>query len=924
MLAFLFPAFLWLFLLLVPIWALALAVPRRLSAWRFWGSLTLRTIGLCALVLALAGIQIVQPVRETQVVFLLDSSDSVTLSQRAQAETYLQQALAELPPVDRAGIVVFGEQAEVERLPNDQQLLGQITTFPPGTNTNIQEAIHLGLALLPAETQRRLVLLSDGGENSGDAQAAAQIAASQGIPIDVVTLDDSPDGLDAQISGLELPASVGEGQRLRLAINVDSRGPAEALPTSARLLVEYRPAEGPQTLADQEVQLDGGPQRFTVTLPPPPPEATFHRYVVRLVAEGDARPENNIAEAFTLVRSRPRVLLVEGTPQAARNLQQTLDAADLEIELVPPERVPSGLGGLIAYDAVVLVDVPERSLDERTQNNLRAYVQDLGRGLAMIGGPHSFGAGGWRDTPVEEALPVAMDIRSEVRQPPVSIVVIIDVSGSMSIEENGISKVQLAAEGAIRIAENIRDEDELTVIPFDSAPQGIVGPIAGVQRDEAIERIRGISADGGGITIFSALQEAASIIRSSDKPVRHIITITDGSDTVEQEGAPELVADLRAEGVTLSSIAVGAGTDVPFLRDIVQHGDGRFFLTSRAGEIPNILVNETQATIQPLVIEGEFAPVRHGSHALLRGIESMPPLYGYIATSPKDSTRVLLSSERGDPLLAVWRYGLGHSLAWTPDMRGQWARDFVRWPDYQQVASRMMSWLLPDPDTQRMTLETRVIDNQLTLAARVRTETGAPATGLRVVGRMIASDGSSFDIALREVAPGSYRLALQEAQAGVYMVQLMATDEQGEPQASVTGGAAVPFSREYRTGGANPALLAALADLTGGRMDPPPAAVYTDTGQQAGLVREPGLLLVWLALLLLPLDVAIRRLFGAQRTFAQPRRKQAAPPQTARPPRAAQPAAAPAATQPAAPADPLERMRAAQEAARKRARGEDE
>jgi hypothetical protein len=519
-----------------------------------------------------------------------------------------------------------------------------------------------------------------------------------------------------------------------------------------------------------------------------------------------------------------------------------------------------------------------------------------------------------------------MDIRTEVKQPPVSIVVVIDVSGSMAMEENGVSKVQLAAQGAIRIAENIRDEDELTVIPFDSAPQAIVGPIAGAQRDEAIQRIRGIGANGGGITIFSALQEAARIIRGSDNAVRHIITITDGSDTVEQEGAPELVADLRAEGVTLSSIAVGGGSDVPFLEDIVQRGDGRFFLTNRAGEIPDILVDETQATIQPLVIEGEFAPVRHGSHALLRGIESMPPLYGYVATAPKDSARVLLSSERGDPLLAVWRYGLGHSLAWTPDMRGQWAREFVRWSDYQQVASRMVAWLLPEPDTQRMTLETRVIDNQLTLAARVRTATGAPATGLRVVGRMVASDGISIDVTLREVAPGSYRLALQEAQAGVYMVQLMASDAEGEPQASVTGGAAVPFSREYRTGAANPALLAALADLTGGRVEPPPAAVYADTGQQTGLVHEPGLLLVWLALLLLPLDVAIRRLFGARRTFAQPRRSKApAPHQGVRPTRAPQPVApVSAVTQPAAPADPLERLRAAQEAARKRARGEEE
>ena len=210
MLTFIFPTFLWLLLLLPLLWLFTLLVRHGGGiryGWRFWTSLLLRSLILAALVLALAGTQLVQPVDDLQIVFLLDSSDSVSLSQRARAEAYIQDSLTAMPADAQAGIVVFGEHAQVERLPGSAQMLGTISNIPPGTQTNIADAIQLGLTMLPAEAQQRLVLLSDGGENSGDAQAAARLAAAQGVPIDVVPLSGVADGLDAQISGLELPAT---------------------------------------------------------------------------------------------------------------------------------------------------------------------------------------------------------------------------------------------------------------------------------------------------------------------------------------------------------------------------------------------------------------------------------------------------------------------------------------------------------------------------------------------------------------------------------------------------------------------------------------------------------------------------------------------------------------------------------------------
>ena len=49
----------------------------------------------------------------------------------------------------------------------------------------------------------------------------------------------------------------------------------------------------------------------------------------------------------------------------------------------------------------------------------------------MVGGPKSYGAGGYQKTPLEETLPVDMGVRDRQKQPDVALVVVIDKSGSM-------------------------------------------------------------------------------------------------------------------------------------------------------------------------------------------------------------------------------------------------------------------------------------------------------------------------------------------------------------------------------------------------------------------------------------------------------------------------------------------------------------
>ncbi len=931
--SFIYPEALWLVCLLPFFWGIALLSPARTGVWRRRLSLVFRTLIVLALIGALAGVQVVLPLATTTTIFLLDGSDSVAASQRARAEAFIAQALAAMPPDDRAGVIVFGREALVERMPSPERTFGAPQARPFGGATNIADALQLGLAMLPAEGHRRVALLSDGGENRGTARELAQRAAAQGIAIDVVPLSGSADGLDAQIVGVTLPAAAREGQRLPLRVDLESTAPV-----AAQLSVT-----GPagDVVATVPVEIETERQTVTILLPEAP--VGFNRYTVRLDVPDDARTQNNAVETFSFVRGKPQVLLVAQSLDDVTALERALRAAQVDATVVNPASMPDTFGELIQYEAIALVNVPRSSFSDEALQRIATYVRDFGGGLLMVGGPQSFGPGGWRGTPVEDALPVTMDIPERQRQPPISVVVVIDISGSMAAPEDGIPKLSLALEGARRIAMLLRDEDELTVIPFDDRPGAIVGPLPGSQRDTAIEQLNRVSLGGGGINIHDALQVAARYVRASDRPVRHIITITDGNDTTQQEGALAIVSDLHNEGVTLTSVAIGQGEHVPFIRDMAAAGGGRTFLTERAADVPDLLTDEAQTLIAPYIVEGALTLQRGTPHPVLRGIDALPELYGYVLTTPRETAQVTLVTPDGDVALAAWQYGLGRSLAWTSDLSGRWAKEWVAWNAFPQFSAQLFAWILPQPASDALSLATYPVGDALVVEAVARAPDGAPQTGLLIDAWLIATDGAIVETTLREVSPGQYRTSLDSLPAGAYLVQIVARDGQGTPVALATGGAAMPLSAEYRSQAGDYRVLEELARITGGRIDPQPHQVFERSRAARGVVREVGLPLLWLALVLWPLDIALRRVRISReqvvirlqriglRALAARRTPQAASETAVASSQPSPPSAAPRKTvvsrPPAEPMTPsageLERLRAAQEAARKRLRGEE-
>jgi hypothetical protein len=242
----------------------------------------------------------------------------------------------------------------------------------------------------------------------------------------------------------------------------------------------------------------------------------------------------------------------------------------------------------------------------------------------------------------------------------------------------------------------------------------------------------------------------------------------------------------------------------------------------------------------------------------LRGVSSLPQVYGYIASTPKDRAQVLLSSPDGDPLLATWQYGLGRSLVWTSDVRGRWARDWVNWDLFPQVASQMIHWLTPPQASSHIQLETRASNNQLALTVSLLDDKQRPTSGAQLDGQATGADGHVHTVALREIGPGQYHAIVPSLSPGSYQVQVNARTGQGEPFAVARSGALVASREHITVGGLT--LLESLAQNAGGRINMLPQSVYDAMGVQMPSWQDIGLWFVWLAVLLLPMDIAMRRL----------------------------------------------------------------
>ncbi|MBN1303096.1 MAG: VWA domain-containing protein [Anaerolineales bacterium] len=849
-----------------PYWLLlGLLLP--LSAWIGWPvsktsrrrdlvSLSIRLVLLSALVLSLAGLEIVRRGDDLAVVFLVDVSDSMPPQAIQQEIDFVESALGNIGPNDRAAVILFGADALIERPMLSGDRLDAISSIPVTSQTDLAEAITLGMALFPSDSAGRMVILSDGRQTSGDALEAARLAQSAGVQIVVSPFVIQTDN-ETLVTAVEAPDHLIPGEQFDLNVSLQAGQPTRA---ALRILSDNR------ILYQQIHDLNRGTQTFSLPLTAEAPG--FVSYQVQIVPEKDVYYQNNRLDAFSQVDGPPRVLVVaplpgetlpggDLRPDEHTALVQVLGDAGYTVEWVTPARLTSDLPTLAQYNAILLVNVPARTLDSRQMSNLQSYVHDLGGGLLAVGGPNSFGVGGYYDTPLEEMLPVQMQVKDQQRHPTLALVFIIDRSGSMSTSSSGDTKLELAKEAAARSIELLFPTDRVGVITFDDAASWVV-PMTDLSNPQEITGAIGGIGTGGGTDILAGLQAMARVLPDEPARVKHVILLTDGG--ADPSGIPELVERLHTRhGITLSTVGIGRDA-APFLEDLAAIGGGRYHFTTDAGSIPSIFTEETTLAARAYLVEKPFFPTLANPSPILDGIESLPRLHGYVASSPKDLARVILQSEEGDPILAAWQYGLGRSVAFTSDASGRWGKDWVRSEVYARFWVQAVRYTLnPAPD---IALETdiRLEGEKARLTLDTRSLSGEFLNDYQVDVKIVGPQATAQTVSLHQIAPGRYEGFFNPREEGIYLLHISGSSQPGASFSRTTGWA-LSYSPEYLYIESDPDFLLRLAALTNGSAAPEnPAGVFTHDLESVRARRPAWPWLVLLAILLLPIDAAVRRL----------------------------------------------------------------
>jgi len=846
-----------LLILLVPVLGLVWYIgwPRqRFRRSRDITSLILRTTIVTLLVFAVAGLQLVRAVDRLSVIFLVDASDSIVADLRDAQLDYIREAVASKPPDDEWAVIVFGGDVSIDKPLSNVTEVNPLRSTVLGSNTNLAEAIQTAISLFPADARRRIVILSDGRQTIGDAEAKARLAEASGVEISYVPLASRAEP-DVRIVELDSPARVSEGQEFDVAISIEAEAASQG---TLRLF-----SDG-QLIQEQDVNLQEGINNYSIVQRSN--RSGFLNFSAQIVVTGgsDSFIQNNELGTFSQVVGPARVLLVASDPQDVVHLIPALENAGVQLDVVEANQLPQDTSLLAPYKSVILVNLPATDLSDQQMERLDSYVKDLGGGLLFIGGPDSYGPGGYFQTPLERTLPVETQIRDQQRIPQLTIVYLVDRSGSMAASGNNtFSNLQLAQRAINLSIDLLQPMDRAAIGTFDSSGAW-VAPFQEVRDKRRLQELVDSLRPGGGTDILAGMRLVERDIVNEPSERKHIILLTDGGSS--PNGLLELTEQLNnALGVTVSVVAIGQSPP-RFLERMSQVGQGRFHVVSDVGQIPNIFAQETVLATRSYIEEGDFTLIQSANSPIMQGITALPSIDGYVATTAKTTAQVVLRGPEpfSDPLLATWQYGLGRAVAYTGDATSRWSTDWVTWEGFSRFWSQAINWTITE--TSENNIEARVFmdDERARVVLDARDDDGHFLNNLALQTSLITPDNNTETITLQQTAPGRYEAAFVPEREGPYFLGINGGGVLASGEAITVNeviGWVMSYSPEYVRTDPNERLLADMAALTGGsslQEDPAAAFAITQEPRMAAAPVWPFLLMA--ALLLFPFDIGVRRL----------------------------------------------------------------
>jgi len=848
-LAFDSPAYLLLLLLLPALWWLSFAGLSGLGRVRRLFALALRSLVLTAIVFALADVQYQRHSDRIAVIYLLDQSLSIPAAAREQMVEYVNASIEEHRDgayQDRYAVIVFGRDASVEMPLVDVEIAmpSNIETILDPEYSDLSTAIQRAKAMFPYDAAKRIVLVTDGNQNLGNAQREAKAATAAGVSIDVV-----PVMLTARseiaVEKIALPANARRGQPFEMRVVLGNDAPQGSQRSVAgQLRIVRKTGQREETIVTQEVVVPPGKRVFTISEEIDQPDFyTYEAHFSPADPAADGMTQNNQASAFSHIRGKGHVLLIENWDQQGQHdhLVERLRSEDIAVTITPSNQLFTSLAELQRYDCVVLANVSRSSGNDG--DNFTSFSNDqismlvrntreMGCGLIMLGGPDTYGAGGWTNTELEKAMPVDFEIKN-TKVVPVGALVMIMHAGEMPRSNYWQKKIAFES---IKI---LGGRDYCGLVQWNGTDQWLWGQSQGglirVGPNRKMMMARTDRMTIGDMPQFDpAMKMAATAFAGiKDASVKHMIIISDGDPSPATNATLKRLKQLQ---VKVSTVAVNShgriGSDE--MRRIADATEGKYYVVRSAKALPKIYQREARRIARPLVYERE-APFRPGitaQHEILQGVEEgVPPITGFVLTTVKENplVEVLLQSPqptlaKNATVLATWTYGAGKAVALTTDAGIRWADRWSQWDGYDKLFSQMVRWAMrPTGDLGNLSVATNVGEGKTQVVITALDSDEEFLNDQSMSGTVVAPDMTSIPMSIEQTAPGRYVGEFPSDIAGSYLIVVTP----GPGRAPIRTGVNVGYSAEYRDSQTNLALLKSLASMP---VKDGPAGVLVETG----------------------------------------------------------------------------------------------
>lgn len=851
-----------LFLLAIP---LAFAYRRWGAAKGFTG--VLRVTLLVLLLLAVVGPRWNLGGEGIDIVVVADRSRSLPANADEKIKELIHDLERNRKSGDRIGLVTFGSRAEVEHTLSRNSELGAYTrgVMPDGSDLN--DAISSALNLIEPTRPARILVMTDGEANGASPMSAARRARELGVPVDFRLFERNRIG-DLAIESISLPDTVSPREPFQFTVWVQASREAHG---AVRVLRDG------QEIAKLERDFVTGMNRvlFRDLLE----EGGITNYTAVLELEDDPLEENNRGAGVVRVETAPRVLVLNADGKED-NLVRALQAARLPVDVASSKSHPLTQDSLDKYRATIVENVPSADFGRLKMERLAQWVEDLGGGLLVTGGERSFGVGGYFKSPLDDVLPISMELREEHRKNRVAIAIALDRSGSMSMPvKGGKQKMDLANLGTAECIKMLSAQDKVAVLAVDSAPH-VIQTLRNVDDPEAIiSNVLRIQSMGGGIFVYEALVGAGNeLMKAGEFSTRHIVLFSDAQDSEEPGDYKTLLKKYSDAGITVSVIGLGTDHDIhsDLLKDIAKLGGGEISFTDDPEELPRVFAKQTMSIARNTFIKHD--PAVHpedGIHgkllpdALLMGDlgrGEFPPTKGYNLSYLKpDATGAVISTdEYNAPWLAFWYRGLGRVAALSLEVDGPNSGPFASWDNYADFLVTQTRWLLnsASPDDVFLTMQQEgqeaVVNVELDPDRGNKHRSDAPTLFVVLPGDE-RTQPTTPDFVW--TGPNSLQARFRLEQTGTYRTLIRAA---GKNSREFVRGPTVtlPYSPEFAPRQGLPSgrdLLSDIAKLSNGRERTDILSVLADPPRS----MQTRSLLPWLfalSLVVLMLEIAGRRL----------------------------------------------------------------